>query len=258
MALGLNSLLLIGTLVREPDLRYTPKGDAVLRLDLGGDEHARDEDGAPRTRPWYQRATVFGAQAERVADHLRVGTPVWLEGHLEQARWTDDDGRTRSRLDVIGTRIERVDVGGRDPEDPVAFDARDQPRLRDAVNHVRVLGNLARDADLTRPSDGPERVALVVAVQDRAPRGGEAPVHYVDVRAWRDVALAAGELAKGDAAFVEGRLVNDAWTDASGEKRYATRVEAVRIETVQRLPRSAMPDVAVPPDATAGETPASA
>lgn len=246
MALGLNHALLIGTLVREPDLRYTPAGLAVLRLDLGGDDHLHDEDGALRARPWYHRATVFGAQAERVVDHLRTGTPLWIEGHLEQRAWEGEDGETRRALDVIGRRVELLGLGPRDPDDAVAVDARDQPRLRDAVNRVRLIGNLARDADLRRTDQGHPLARFSVAVQDR-PRSAdaEAPVHFVEIRAWRDVARGAEGLAKGDPVYLEGRLATDAWTDAEGRRRWATRVEARRVEAIARLPRAA--DPASPP-----------
>ena len=256
MALGLNHALLIGTLVREPDLRYTPAGLAVLRLDLGGDDHLHDEDGALRSRPWYQRATVFGAQAERIVDHVRTGTPVWLEGHVEQRSWETEEGAVRSALDVIGRRVEILGLGARDPDDAFAVDARDQPRLRDAVNRVRVIGNLARDVELRRSEGGVALARFAVAVREReagsrvrgrgpgardaaASPDDEGRPHFVEARAWRDVALAADGLEKGTPVYVDGRLVTDAWTDGEGSRRWATRVEALRIETIERLPRGA-------------------
>lgn len=260
MALGLNHALLIGTLVREPDLRYTPAGLAVLRLDLGGDDHLHDEDGTLRSRPWYQRATVFGAQAERIVDHVRTGTPVWLEGHVEQRSWETEEGSVRSALDVVGRRVEILGLGARDPDDAFAVDARDQPRLRDAVNRVRVIGNLARDVELRRSEGGVALARFAVAVREREvgsrdPGRGDAArrdssrrdpgrqdedakPHFVEVRAWREVAIAADGLAKGTPVYVDGRLVTDAWTDGEGSRRWATRVEALRIETIERLPRS--------------------
>jgi single-strand DNA-binding protein len=233
MALGLNHALLIGTLVRDPDLRYTPAGLAVLRLDLGGDDHERDEEGALRMRPWYQRATVFGAQAERVADALHAGTPVWLEGHLEQRRWQDAEGRSRSTLELVGRRVEVLEYGPRDEEEAVVLDARDQPRLRDARNLVRLIGNLVRDVEVRRSEGGATLARFSLAVRDR---GGddEATPHFVDARAWRALAEALDGTTRGTPVYLEGRLVGDAWTDAAGERRRATRVEASRVEVVRR------------------------
>lgn len=233
MALGLNHALLIGTLVRDPDLRYTPAGLAVLRLDLGGDDHDRDEEGALRLRPWYQRATVFGAQAERVADTLHAGTPVWLDGHLEQRRWQDAEGRARSTLEVVGRRVEVLEYGVRDEEDAVAIDARDQPRLRDARNAVRLIGNLVRDVEVRRSVDGATLARFSLAVRDRGGDAAASP-HFVDARAWRSLAEELDGIGRGTPIYLEGRLVSDAWTDAAGERRRATRVEATRVEVVRR------------------------
>ncbi len=235
MALGLNHALLIGTLVRDPDLRYTPAGLAVLRLDLGGDDHLHDEEGALRARPWYQRVTVFGAQAERVVDHLRTGTPLWVEGRLERRTYEADDGSTRATLDLIGRRVELLGLGARDEDDAFAIDARDQPRLRDAANRVRLIGNLTRDAEVDRTEQGHARARFSVAVQER-PASERGP-DFVDVQAWRDRAQACEGLAKGDPVYLEGRLITDAWTDGDGRRRYANRIEAQRVERIERLPR---------------------
>jgi len=233
MALGLNHALLIGTLVRDPDLRYTPAGLAVLRLDVGGDDHLHDENGDLRARPWYQRATVFGVQAERMVDDLRAGTPVWLEGHVEQRSWEDGDGASRSSLEVVARRAEVLELGARDPDDACAVDARDQPRLRDAVNVVRLIGNLVRDVEVRRSEAGAALARFSLAVQERKGEEAAAP-HFIDVRAWRELALGLEGRCKGDALYLEGRLVQDAWTDANGARRRATRVEARRVEVVQR------------------------
>ncbi|MEX2502278.1 MAG: single-stranded DNA-binding protein [Trueperaceae bacterium] len=247
MALGLNQALLIGTLVREPDLRYTPAGLAVLRLDLAGDDHLHDEDGTVRARPWYHRVTVFGVQAERVVDHVRTGTPLWVEGHLEQRAYETDDGDRRTTLDLVGRRVEILGLGARDPSDPFAVDARDQPRLRDAVNVVRLIGNLTRDVDVRRTEQGHALARFAVAVQERG--DAESGPHFVEAQAWRDLARGCEGLSKGDPVFVEGRLTTDAWTDGEGRRRFATRVELLRLERIERLPRRG--DPAPPPAAEA-------
>ncbi|CAN5829219.1 hypothetical protein BH24DEI2_BH24DEI2_20200 [soil metagenome] len=63
MARGLNSMRLVGTLTQDPELKYTPKGLAILELNLGGDDHLLADDGMMRDLAWYHRATVFGQQA---------------------------------------------------------------------------------------------------------------------------------------------------------------------------------------------------
>lgn len=246
MAMGLNHVHLVGAVARPPDLRYTPAGRAVLRIDVAGDTPRVDDDGETRTIPWYQRVTVFGPQAERVADHLAVGSPVWIDGRLEERRWTRDDGRTGTSLDVVAMRIEKIGVGARDPEAPFTIDAREQPRLRDASHVVRLIGNMARDVEVRTTDQGHALALATLAVGDAMVKGETTDTqgpktHFVDLRAWRGRALACAGLLKGDPVYVEGRLVTDAWTDGEGERRWSTRVEVERTERIERLPRAIVP-----------------
>lgn len=245
MALGHNQVFLTGTLVRAPELRYSPKGVAVLRLDMAGDEEFRDEDGGSRSRPWYHRVTVLGEQAERLAVDSAAGQALWMEGRLEHRKWQDDDGSNRSSLDVIAGRVERMGFGLRAVEDAVVRDARDQPRLRDAVNRVRLIGNLTRDAEVMQADGGTPLARFAVAVHDRKvgdadgrTRAVESTPHYIEARAWRGLAIACEGLKKGQPVYLEGRLATDAWTDRKGAKRWATRVELMRVEWLERPPKT--------------------
>ncbi len=82
-------------------------------------------------------------------------------------------------------------------------------------------------------------VRLGLAVNERRSRTGEEKTHFVEVQAWRELAEWAGELKKGDGLLVIGRLVNDSWTSSSGERRFQTRVEALRLERPTRGPAQA-------------------
>lgn len=232
MARGLNHALLVGTLVQPPELRYTPAGLAVLQLDLAGDDHVHGADGEPRRLAWYHRATVFGAQAEMIADRLEVAMPVLVDGRLEQRSWHTDDGERRSTLDVVAARVEALRMGARG-EEATHDDARGQPRLRDAVNRVRLLGNLTRDAEHRVTSNGHALTRFGVALNERfRDRQGQQSerTHFVEVQAWRSLGEATAELAKGDGVYAEGRLVTDRWEDDEGRRRFAARVEAQRVE----------------------------
>jgi single-strand DNA-binding protein len=86
MARGLNYIFLAGTLTQAPELRYTPGGLAILEMSLGGNDHVVGDDDQQRELAWYHRVTVFGAQAESLANQLEAGTPVFAEGRLDY-RW---------------------------------------------------------------------------------------------------------------------------------------------------------------------------
>jgi single-strand DNA-binding protein len=238
MARGLNTVMLVGTVTQAPELRYTPAGLAILELNMAGNDHVIGDDGNPRELAWYHRVTVFGSQGESLANQLEEGVPAFVEGRLNYRSWEGQDGSRRSALDIVASRVEVLAFGPRRGETTVT-DARGQHRLRDALNHVAVIGNLTRDAELRYTPTGSAVTRFGMAVNERfRDRGGadQERTHYVDVNVWRELAEACGELQKGDPVFVVGRLVNDSWTDKEGNKRFSTRIEGSRIEFMTRGP----------------------
>ncbi len=240
MARGMNTVLLVGTLVQRPELRYTPGGLAILEMNLAGNDHVIGEDDRPRELAWYHRVTLFGAQAETMAEQLQEGAHVFVEGRLNYRTWDAQDGQKRTALDVNAQRVDVVTVGVRTGE-PTVIDARGQHRLKDALNQVLIVGNLTRDAELRTTPSGASVTRFGVAVNERFKgRGGDDQERtaFVDVTVWRDLAEGCESLRKGDAVFVVGRLVNDSWTDKEGNRRFTTRLEGQRVEFLTRGPGS--------------------
>jgi len=238
MARGLNTIYLVGTLVQAPEMRYTQNGLAILELNLAGNDNVIGDDDRPRELAWYHRVTLFGAQAEQMVNQLEAGTPVLVEGRLNYRTWESQDGQKRSALDVNANRVEVLTMGPRG-EDATVVDAKGQERLRNALNQVMIIGNLTRDAELRYTPNGSAVTRFSVAVNERfRGRGGEDQerTSYVDVNVWRDLAVATGELKRGDPVFVVGRLVNDSWTDKEGNRRFTTRIEGQRVEFLTRGP----------------------
>lgn len=238
MARGLNRVFLIGTLTASPELRYTAGGMAVLDLHLAGQDTLVDHLGGEREVPWYHRVRLLGRQAEMWGEALQKGQLVFVEGRLEYRQW-ERGGEKKSEVQVRADFVDPLEDRGRETLE----DARGQPRLRHALNQVLLMGNLTRDPDLRYTPQGTAVVRLGLAVNERL-RGaggaeGEEKTHFVEVQAWRDLAEWAGELRKGDGLLVIGRLVNDSWTSSSGERRFQTRVEALRLERPTRGPAQA-------------------
>lgn len=243
MARGLNYIFLAGTLTQAPELRYTPGGLAILEMSLGGNDHVIGDDDQQRELAWYHRVTVFGAQAESLANQLEAGVPVFAEGRLDYRSWENQDGQRRSALDVKAIRVEVLGFGprtaGASSGEATVTDAKGQHRLRNALNETMIIGNLTRDAELRYTPSGSAVTRFSVAVNDRfRDRSGndQERTHFVDVNVWRELAESCGELAKGDPVFVTGRLVNDSWTDKDGNRRYTTRIEGSRVEFLTRGP----------------------
>ncbi|GEM85744.1 single-stranded DNA-binding protein [Meiothermus granaticius] len=234
MARGLNRVTLIGTLTQDPEMRYTPGGLAVLELNLAGNDTVTDEQGQARELAWYHRVKLLGKSAEFWGDSLKAGTALLVEGRLEYRSW-EQDGQKKSSLDIRADRIEVVSLEGKKGSLTIT-DARGQERLRDGLNQVVLVGNLTRDPELRYTPQGTAVTRFSLAVNERYVSKGQEQekVHYVEAQAWRELAEFAGELKKGDGAFLIGRLVNDSWTAQDGTRRFTTRVEASRLERLAR------------------------
>lgn len=238
MARGFNSVHLIGTLTQAPEMKYTAGGLAILELNLAGSDRVLGNDGQLRDLTWYQRASVFGKQAEYLSEQLSVGTPVFVDGRLNYRTWDDQAGQKRSALSVNAARVEVLTHGPR-KGDATLTDARGQERLVNALNQVTVIGNLTSNAELryTPSGDAVTRFGIAINEQYRDRSGqDQESVHFVEINVWRELAEACAELSKGDPVFVVGRLTRDSWTDKEGARQYKDKLEGSRIEFLTRGP----------------------
>lgn len=102
---SVNCVLLLGHLIRDPELRYTPNGAAVAQFGLGLDRRWRDQAGALQESACFVEVVTWGQQAETAAAHLGKGRAVFVEGRLELDRWETEAGERRSRLKVVAQRV---------------------------------------------------------------------------------------------------------------------------------------------------------
>lgn len=126
---GLNSVTLGGNLTRDPELRYTQGGTAVLSMSVAVNESRKDSNGEWADYPNYIDMTLFGKRAESVSDYLSKGTYVAVTGRLHQNRW-EKDGQKRSKVEVVVDNIHFQIAGQRSgqktyaeqPEDAGVYD----------------------------------------------------------------------------------------------------------------------------------------
>jgi single-strand DNA-binding protein len=235
MARGINTVLLIGAITRDPELRYTPNGAAVLTLTVAGDSVITDQHGDARGLPWYQRVELVSRSAEGLFETVKAGHTVLVEGRLDYQSWETETGERRSKVVVRASRVEPLAPSARTEQ--VITDKIGGFRLIDAVNRATISGNLARDPVVRQTQNGHTVASLTVAVSESwkdAEGNWQQKPHYIDVSLWHGLAETAGLLAKGDPVLVTGRLTNDSWTDASGQKRNTVKLEAERLELLQR------------------------
>jgi single-strand DNA-binding protein len=234
MARGINSFILVGAMVREPELRYTPNGAAVLGFTVAGDSTITDSTGEVRNVAWYHRAEYISKNAEALADSLKAGTGVLLEGKLEYQAWENDQGEKRNRVVL---RVSTLEVLRESHTERLTADKIGGYRLMEGVNRSVISGNLTRDAVLRHTSSGTPVTSLSVAVGESwkdANGQWRDKAHFLDVTLWGSLAESAATLQKGTPVFVLGRLESDSWTDSSGQKRNKLQISAERLEVLER------------------------
>lgn len=109
---SLNKVMLMGNLTRDPEVRYTPKGQAVTDIALAINRRYR-VDNETREEVTYVDVTFWGKQAEVLGQYMKKGRPLYVEGRLRLDSWEDKQtGQKRSRLTVTGEEFQFL--GSRD------------------------------------------------------------------------------------------------------------------------------------------------
>lgn len=101
-----NKVLLIGNLTRDPELRYTPQGTAVVNLRLAVNRKYRDRNQELKDETCFISAVVWDKQAETCNQYLHKGSPVFVEGRLQSRSWEDNSGQKRNIIEVRAERIQ--------------------------------------------------------------------------------------------------------------------------------------------------------
>jgi single-strand DNA-binding protein len=108
----------IGNLGNDPELRYSPSGAPSLRVNVASNFRARTPEGEWEDRTEWVRVIVFGQRAETLAQHLKKGMRVFVDGRLEARPWTDRENRVRAGLEIVASEIEFTSTRRADDEEP--------------------------------------------------------------------------------------------------------------------------------------------
>src|SRR5882762_10819578 len=94
-----NKVILAGNLTRDPELRYTPKGSAIADLSVAVNRTWKTETGETKEEATFVEVAAYGRTAEVIAQYLKKGRPILIEGRLKLDQWDDKQtGQKRSKL----------------------------------------------------------------------------------------------------------------------------------------------------------------
>lgn len=111
MARGVNKVILLGNLGKDPEVKYTQSGMAIARFSLATTERAKDKDGNWQDKTEWHNLVAFGRTAEVAGEYLKKGRTIYIEGALRTSSWDDkESGQKKYKTEVIVNDL--VMVGG--------------------------------------------------------------------------------------------------------------------------------------------------
>ena len=111
MAAGVNKVILIGNLGVDPEIRFTPGGQAVANFRVATNESWTDKNGQKQDRTEWHRIVAWGKLAELCGEYLKKGRQAYMEGRLKTREWTDKEGKKNYTTEIIASTVQFL--GGR-------------------------------------------------------------------------------------------------------------------------------------------------
>ncbi len=105
MRRGLNKVMIIGRLGRDPDLRYTPSGQAVATFPVATTRYWNTAAGERRRETEWFNVVAWGSLAEICKQFLTKGEQVYIEGRLKTRRWEDANGQRRYSVEIVASEM---------------------------------------------------------------------------------------------------------------------------------------------------------
>lgn len=102
----INKALIYGNLTRDPEAKALPNGTAVTSFSVATNRVYKDKNGAKQESTDFHNIVSFGRQAEVVAQYLKKGSGVYIEGRIQTRSWDDKDGTKKYRTEIVADTIQ--------------------------------------------------------------------------------------------------------------------------------------------------------
>jgi single-strand DNA-binding protein len=113
---GVNKVILVGHLGRDPELRYTQNGQAVANFSMATTESYAKRDGEREDRTEWHRIVAWGRLAEICAEYLSKGRQVYIEGRIQTREWEDREGEKRRTTEIVAREMQMLGRRGETSE----------------------------------------------------------------------------------------------------------------------------------------------
>ena len=109
MSRGINKVILVGHLGKDPEIRYSANGAAIANVSLATSESWKDRNtGEKQERTEWHRVVFFSRLAEIVGEYLKKGGQIYIEGRLQTRKWQDKDGNDRYTTEIVANEMQML------------------------------------------------------------------------------------------------------------------------------------------------------
>ena len=110
MSRGINKAVIVGTLGKDPEIKYATNGNAVVNVSVATNESWKDrETGEKQERTEWHRIVMFGRLGEIASQYLKKGSQAYFEGRIQTSKWQDDSGNDRYSTQIVANEMQMLD-----------------------------------------------------------------------------------------------------------------------------------------------------
>ena len=143
--MGVNKIILLGNLGKDPELRYTASQTPVCTFSLATGERRKDQSGNWTDHTEWHNVVTFGRTAENCNSYLQKGRQVYIEGRVQTRKWEDKQGNTRYTTEVVANNVQFVGTKNGASAGPSASAPQEQPAVLDTLQTAESLESGAGD-----------------------------------------------------------------------------------------------------------------
>ncbi len=109
MARGVNKVILVGNLGKDPEVRFAPSGSAMANITVATTESWKDKQtGEKQEKTEWHRVVFFNRLAEIVGEYLKKGSQVYIEGRIQTRKWQGKDGQDRYTTEIVANEMQML------------------------------------------------------------------------------------------------------------------------------------------------------
>ncbi|MSO21013.1 MAG: single-stranded DNA-binding protein [Acidobacteria bacterium] len=144
MARGVNKVILVGNLGRDPELTYLPSGQSVAKFSLATTRAYKDKTGELKEETEWHNIVAWGKTGEICAQYMKKGGQAYVEGRIQSHSWEDKQGNKRTAIDIVADNVQMLGRRG-DSESSGGGSSQPQPQRAAGGGRPRAQESAADD-----------------------------------------------------------------------------------------------------------------